>query len=98
VTEDREEERPLIKRGRRFWRILSLGLIGAAVATELRKPEGEREWHGYVGGVVPYEFRPPTLERIKLALWNPADPRVFVPTVFGVGWTINFARLFAYVS
>jgi len=88
----------MIKRGRRFWRILSLGLLGAAVATEMKKPEAERDWHGYVGGVVPYDFRPPNVERIRLALWNPSDPRIFVPTVFGIGWAINFARLFAYVS
>jgi uncharacterized membrane protein len=35
----------------------------------------------------------PTLERAKSRWWNPQDDRLFVPTVFGVGWTINAARL-----
>jgi uncharacterized membrane protein len=26
-------------------------------------------------------------------MWNPDEP-LFVPRVFGWGWTINFARLF----
>jgi uncharacterized membrane protein len=26
-------------------------------------------------------------------MWNPADRHILVPTVFGVGWTINFGRL-----
>jgi hypothetical protein len=68
-------------------------LIGAAVATELRKSVEERTWHGRVAGRVPYDLRPPTLSRVRDRLWNPADHRVLVPTVFGVGWTINLGRV-----
>jgi hypothetical protein len=25
--------------------------------------------------------------------WNPLDPRVFTPRLFGIGWTINFASI-----
>lgn len=38
---------------------------------------------------IPYEFRPPTLSRIKERIWNPNDPRIFTPHIFGVGWAIN---------
>ncbi len=42
---------------------------------------------------VPYDFRMPTLERIKERMWNPDDERIIVPRVFGVGWTLNLAQL-----
>ena len=65
-----------------------------AVCQELEKPEKEREWHGRVG-VVPYDFRFPTIKRIKDAFWNPEDTRIFTPHVFGIGWAVN---LFALVD
>jgi hypothetical protein len=68
-------------------------LIGAALATELRKPAEERTWQGRIAGRVPYDLRPPTLARVHERLWNPADRRILVPTVFGVGWTVNLGRL-----
>lgn len=42
---------------------------------------------------MPYEFRPPTGSSIMERLWNPADPRIWMPRSFGVGWTINFGAL-----
>ncbi len=78
---------------RRLVRLISFGLLGAAVYQEMSKDPAERTGHGTVGGVVPYDFRPPTFERLRDALWNPSDPRLFVPTVFGVGWSINLAQL-----
>jgi hypothetical protein len=73
--------------------LLGVALLAAAVATELRKLREEREWHGRVAGTVPYEFRPPTLERVRERWWNPNDERLFTEHVFGVGWSVNFARL-----
>ncbi|MGA7987550.1 MAG: DUF5808 domain-containing protein [Candidatus Dormiibacterota bacterium] len=35
----------------------------------------------------------PTFERARQRLWNPSDRRILVPTVFGVGWTVNWGRL-----
>lgn len=67
-------------------------LIGAAVLTELGKPAGERTWHGNVVGV-PYDLRPPTMARIPASLWDPGNPALFVPHVFGVGWSVNLAGL-----
>jgi hypothetical protein len=77
---------------RRAIRLAVIGLVVAAVATELSKPEEERTWHGKVGGVVPYDFRPPTWERIRDAYWNPDSERLFSDRVFGVGWAINLYR------
>jgi len=74
---------------RRLIRVAVVGLVVAAVATELSKPEEERTWHGRVGGVVLYDFRPPTWERIPSAYWNPESDRLFSDRVFGVGWAVN---------
>jgi hypothetical protein len=77
---------------RRLVRLTAVGLVVAAVATELAKPEAERTWHGRVVGLVPYDFRPPTWERIRNAYWNPGSDRLFSDRVFGVGWAINLHR------
>jgi hypothetical protein len=60
---------------------------------QLRRPSEERTWEGTVVGFVPYDFRMPTIERARSRWWNPDEPRLFVPQVFGLGWTVNFARL-----
>ena len=70
-------------------RLAVIGLVVAAVATELSKPEEERTWHGKVWGAVPYDFRPPTWERIRAAYWNPDSNQLFSDRVFGVGWAVN---------
>lgn len=96
VTEDIPmSERRHRQRSRSRWLGVGVGmtLIGAAVAIELRKPPEERTWHGRIAGRIPYDLRPPTPGRVRERLWNPADRRVVVPTVFGVGWTVNFGRL-----
>ena len=74
---------------RRAARLTVLALVVTAVATELAKPEEERTWHGRVLGVVPYDFRPPTWERIRSAYWNPDSAQLFSDRVFGVGWALN---------
>ena len=42
---------------------------------------------------VPYDFRFPTIQRVKERWWNPDDSRVFTPHVFGVGWSLNLYQL-----
>jgi hypothetical protein len=74
-------------------RIVGIALVAAAVHKELRKPAGERDWHGDLGGIIPYEFRPPTLFRVRERWWNPDDPRILTPHVFGVGWSVNLGRI-----
>jgi len=75
----------------------AMSLLAAVVAVvgiveQLRRPPGERTWHGSVLGV-PYDFRPPSFERLRAAWWNPDTDRLFTPRDFGVGWAINFYRL-----
>ncbi len=45
--------------------------------------------HGKLLGLIPYDFRLPTLERVRRTLWNAREESFIVPTVFGVGWTVN---------
>src|SRR2546425_10525628 len=77
---------------RRLMRLQAVARLVAAVATELSNPEAERTCHGRVPGIAPYDFRPPTWERIRDAYWNPASDRLFSDRVFGVGWAINLYR------
>jgi hypothetical protein len=73
-------------------RVAAFGLVVAAVATELTKPPQDRTWQGKVIGVVPYDFRPPTWQRIRDAYWNPESESLFSDRVFGVGWAVNLYR------
>ena len=81
-----------LRRLRRTIRLAAVALVVAAVATELAKPQAERTWQGRVFGLVPYDFRPPTWERIRGAYWNPESDRLFSDRVFGVGWALNLHR------
>ncbi|MBV9120643.1 MAG: hypothetical protein JOZ39_08030 [Chloroflexi bacterium] len=65
----------------------------AALLQELARPRQFRTWHGRVAGLVPYDFRRPTMRRLISAIWAPENPRLLSDTAFGVGWTINFAQL-----
>jgi len=72
-------------------------LAGAAVAKELDKPNDERDWHGEIAGV-PYDLRTPTVDKLRRAVWDPDNPNVVGPPPFGVGWSVNLARLAAMVQ
>ena len=71
------------------FRLLFWGSVAAAVYQELKKPPALRTWHGKVGGIIPYDFRVPTIQRIRDAYWNPDSDRVFTERVIGVGWAVN---------
>jgi hypothetical protein len=77
-------------------KVLAAVLAIIAVIKELRLPKQDRTWHGALGGFVPYDFRMPTLEKIKTTFWDP-DGAIVVGRVFGVGWTINLGALAAKV-
>ena len=78
--------------------LLSAIAVAAAVLKELRLPPPERQWHGYVFGCVPYDFRPPSFDRFKEAWWDPDDERLFTPRDFGIGWAVNLARAIELVQ
>jgi len=72
---------------------LIFAIIGViAIVQELRKPAEERQWNGKVADVVPYDFRMPTVGRMKNTYWNP-EGSVLSGKVFGVGWAPNFGVL-----
>jgi uncharacterized protein DUF5808 len=77
--------------------LAAMVLVAWALLQELRKPAAERTWTGTVAGVVPYDFRRPTLARARQRLWAPDNPRIIVPRAFGVGWTLNVGRLVSLV-
>lgn len=77
-------------------KLLAAILVVAAVIKELRLPKDQRMWHGALGGFVPYDFRKPTVEKIKNTFWNPDGP-IITNRVFGVGWTINLGAVVAKV-
>lgn len=79
---------------RDVWRLI-LAVIGViAVIQELRKPADERTWHGKVVDFVPYDFRMPTLARVRDTYWNRSGP-ILSSKVFGVGWAPNIGALLA---
>ena len=77
----------------RVIQVAVISLAMAAVLQELEKPKEERTWHGKIAGFIPYDFRMPSLERLKEAYWNPYERKVITPEAFGIGWGINFYTL-----
>src|SRR5512140_706608 len=65
-----------------------IALVGA-IYQELRKPPEARTWHGKVAGAIPYDFRVPTIDRVREAYWDPTNDRIFSDKVIGVGWAVN---------
>lgn len=92
--EDRKRRRPKL---RTIWRLILAAIGVIAVVKELQKPPEERTWHGKVGDFVPYEFRLPTIERVKSTYWNPEGPYLN-SKVFGVGWAFNLGAFTRWFS
>jgi hypothetical protein len=72
------------------WVLVIIGIV--AVVQEMRKPPQERTWHGKVADLVPYDFRKPTMDRVRATYWNPEGPLVG-GRVWGVGWAPNFGAV-----
>ncbi len=77
----------------RLIRFAAAATTVAAIAQELSKPKAERTWHGKVADLIPYDFRIPTVDRLRARVWAPEDSRLLRPQVFGVGWTVNVGRI-----
>jgi hypothetical protein len=80
---------------------LLLGAVGALVTTsvvrEFRRPPAERTWRGKVLGI-PYDYRPPTADRLRSTWWAPEDERLLKPTAYGLGWDLNLGRVVKLAS
>ena len=70
------------------WKTVTTALTVAAAVYAVRS----RQPYGRFFGI-PYDFRMPTLSKIKERLWNPEDERIFTPNVFGAGWSVNAYQL-----
>ena len=57
-----------------------------------KRSRRERPRQGTVAGV-PYDVRRLTLDRLRLAYWDPDNDALFTPHAFGAGYSLNFARL-----
>ncbi|HEX6509764.1 MAG TPA: DUF5808 domain-containing protein [Chloroflexota bacterium] len=42
---------------------------------------------------IPYDWRRPRRSDFRERMWNPNDPRIFTPHVFGWGWSINLYQV-----
>lgn len=84
--------RPLMPVMKKAGTIAALALLAGALGQQLRRPPSLRSWQGKILGI-PYDFRPPTLARLRAKWWNPDDPSLFTPHSFGVGWSLNLYRL-----
>jgi hypothetical protein len=82
-----------VKRPNDLVRLVGIILVLVAVYKELSKPPEERRWHGSIADFVPYDLRVPTVDLIMAKVWNEEDDRLFMPTIFGVGWTVNWASV-----
>jgi hypothetical protein len=71
-----------------------IALSVAAVVRELRRPRAQRTWQGRVARV-PYDFRAPSLTRLRHGVWQPTSSDVVVPKSFGLGWTVNLGSVAA---
>jgi hypothetical protein len=68
--------------------ILLLVYVAIAITEQLQRPPEERTWYGKIAGI-PYDFRLPTVERIRATFWNKDTSQIFLPQAFGIGWSIN---------
>ena len=76
-----------------MWSTLIVSLVVLAIRDQLRLPPEERTWHGKIAGIIPYDFRRPTAERIRTSFWNKDSSQILVPYAFGIGWTLNLYPL-----
>lgn len=68
--------------------MLFLVYVAIAITQQLQRPPEERTWYGKIAGI-PYDFRIPTVERIRATFWNKDTSQVLLPQAFGIGWSIN---------
>ena len=65
---------------------LALTVAAAVYAYRTKQPEGRIL-------NVPYDFRMPTMDKVRSRVWNRDEPRVFTPAIFGVGWSLNLFQV-----
>lgn len=76
----------------RLAKIILTALVALALWDQIVRDPACRTWQGQVLGI-PYDFRRPTLAKLRNAFWSPTSERLLSP-VFGVGWTVNAGRVY----
>lgn len=64
--------------------IVSVAAIAAIIAFAATRRQKTGVYFG-----IPFDWRWPTLDVLRERIWNPADPHVLTPHVFGWGWSVN---------
>ncbi|MGW0786213.1 DUF5808 domain-containing protein [Streptomyces sp. NPDC002913] len=59
-----------------------------ALADDLPEGSGSRRVFG-----IPVETRGPVSAEVRSRVWDPTNPRLFVPRLFGIGWTVNLGAV-----
>ena len=70
------------------WFVVASAVVAGAVAFGATRRQKLGTFLG-----IPYDWRWPTPRVLRERTWNPDDPRVFTPKVFGWGWSINLPAL-----
>jgi len=68
--------------------VLFVIYVAVAIAQQLQRSPEERTWYGKIARI-PYDFRLPTLERLRATFWNKHTSQILLPQAFGIGWSIN---------
>jgi hypothetical protein len=68
--------------------VLFLVYVAIAITQQLQRPPEERTWYGKIAGI-PYDFRIPSVERLRATFWNKDTSQILLPQAFGIGWSIN---------
>jgi hypothetical protein len=97
VDGEKADRRKGMPTAAKVWRLILAAIAVIAVIQELQRPKNDRTWHGKVADFVPYDFRMPTVERVRTTYWNPGGP-ILSGKVFGVGWAPNFGSLARWLS
>ena len=63
-----------------------------AAALGVRREQGTSETLGHVLGL-PVDVRGTTDPHVRSRVFDPSDPRMFVPRVLGAGWRLNYGAL-----
>jgi hypothetical protein len=72
-------------------KVLRVALI-AGLSLLLWQVARTKQLEGRLLGL-PYDLRPPSLDRLRQRAWNPDDPRLLTPHVFGWGYTVNLYQV-----
>jgi hypothetical protein len=66
-------------------------LLAAYVVTAIKKQLNQAPQGSFAG--IRYDFRLPTLQKLRDTFWNKDTSQVVMPPAFGIGWALNLYPL-----